>query len=215
MGSQFNIWHTEIGSDKDNYSQIFAAEYAIATAEASCKWHQIRPSQNEWKLDSCVNAFKFAIENNVKFRGHNLCWGVYNPSWLEHFNGSSHELDMILKEHITKVMQEVPKLAGGKEKIIAWDVVNEAVEDPWKGSGTFKKNIWYDKLPDYVDRAFRYAHTADPDTLLFYNDYTVVQNEEKCDRIVNMIKGMQERKVPIHGMGLQFHVDINGGSLSR
>ena len=93
----------------------------------------IRPSENEWNLDKCVEGFKYAISNKQKFRGHNLCWGVYNPSWLENFRGSANELDAILKEHITKVMQEVPRLAGGNERIYAWDVVNEALEDPWKG----------------------------------------------------------------------------------
>ena len=79
----------------------------------------------------------------------------------------------------------------------------------------FKSNVWYDHIPDYVDRAFKYARAADPHALLFYNDYTVVQNKQKEDNIIKMIKSMQAKKIPIDGMGLQFHVDDNAGNLSR
>ena len=79
----------------------------------------------------------------------------------------------------------------------------------------FKSNVWYDHLPDYVDRAFKYAREADPHALLFYNDYNSIQNKEKRGKIIKMIKSMQEKKVPIDGMGIQFHVDATGGNLSR
>ena len=79
----------------------------------------------------------------------------------------------------------------------------------------FKSNVWYDHIPDYVDRAFKYAREADPHALLFYNDYTVVQNKDKQDKIIKMIKSMQEKKIPIDGMGLQFHVDADGGNMNR
>ena len=84
-------------------------------------------------------------------------------------------------------MQKVREEAGGA-KILSWDVVNEAITDG--GQSPFKDNAWYPKLSDYVDRAFKYARAADPDALLFYNDYAVVNNDGKADRIVDMIKGM-------------------------
>ena len=127
MGSQFSLWQVQIGDDKEMYADVFKTEYAITTSEGDCKWHWIRPNQNEWRLDRCAETFKFAADNDIKFRGHNLCWGVFNPPWLANFSGSAQQLDEILKEHITKVMQEVPKMAGVKDKILAWDVVNEAV----------------------------------------------------------------------------------------
>ena len=125
---------------------------------------------------------------------------------MQDFNGSADELDDILKDHITTVMQGVRTAADGA-KILAWDVVNEAVTDG--SGGPFKDSQpWYPKLPDYVDRAFKHAREADPEALLFYNDYGVVTNNGKQDRIIDMIKGMQSRGVPIDGMGLQFHVDV-------
>ena len=156
MGAAFNLNYI---SDS-NYANTFLTQYGIGTAENACKWGAIRPSQDKFNFDSCVDHFKLAIENGQEFRGHNLCWGMWNPKWLEDFSGTADELDAILKEHITTVMQKVRQLAGGN-KILAWDVVNEAIAD---GSGTFKDaKPWYPLLPDYVDRAFKYARQADPD----------------------------------------------------
>ena len=64
-------------------------------------------------------------------------------------------------------------------------------------------------MPDYVDRAFKYARKADPEALLFYNDFNVVTNSRKEGKILDMIEGMQSRGVPIDGMGLQYHVGVN------
>ena len=97
---------------------------------------------------------------------------------------------------------------------MAWDVVNEAQAD--NGSGLKTVTPWYPLLPDYVDRAFIHARAADPDALLFYNDYNVITHQAKADAIVEMIKGMKSRGVPIDGMGIQFHVkDADTASLTR
>ena len=167
MGSALNMWHVQLD---ERYDENFKREYAIATAESDCKWGVIRPSQGVFNLDRCVDHFKYAIDNGMQFRGHNLCWTNYNPNWLKWFKGSASELDKVLEEHITKVMQGVREKAGG-HKILAWDVVNEAVSDSNSGDILKHADPWYPKLPDYIDRAFRYARKADPDALLFYNDY--------------------------------------------
>ena len=100
MGSEFSLnWF-----DDDTYAEIFKQEYAIGTAENACKWGATHQSQDSYYLDPCVNHLKRAKANGQKFRGHNLCWGEWNPSWLVNFKGTATELDKILKDHITYVM---------------------------------------------------------------------------------------------------------------
>ena len=132
---------------------------------------------------------------------------MYNPDWLTNFSGTADELDKILADHIQSVILDVNDYANMKVPI--WDVVNEAVTDSWTGGPLKEAKPWYPLLPDYVDRAFNYAHLADPDALLFYNDYNVVTSSHKEDYIVEMIQGMQSRGVPIHGMGMQMHVSVD------
>ena len=86
--------------------------------------------------------------------------------------------------------------------VYAWDVVNEAVDiDRQTKKWELRKNIWYPTLPNYIDLAFQYAREADPDALLFYNDYAVTTQKNKALRIFEMVKGLLDRGVPIDGVG--------------
>ena len=154
----------------------------------------------------------------MKFRGHNLVWGVYNPSWLANWKGSSADLEQILKKHITYVVTNVPKQAGeAGASLFAWDVVNEAIAD-WPSKNLYKSNVWYNHIPDYVEKAFRFAETAardaDLDIELFYNDYNMLY-DAKTDKVVEMVKHMQLQKIKIDGIGIQAHVGVNDGANKR
>ncbi|MFD2611366.1 endo-1,4-beta-xylanase [Paenibacillus gansuensis] len=89
-----------------------------------------------------------------------------------------------------------------KGKIYAWDVVNEAVSE--NGSG-LRETPWLDILgEEYIAKAFQWAHEADPDALLFYNGYDT-ENKQKRQSIHDLILSLQQKGVPIHGIGLQGH----------
>jgi endo-1,4-beta-xylanase len=104
-------------------------------------------------------------------------------------------------------MQGVRKGGGGKP-ILCWDVVNEAIgwDKETKTNGLKSALPWYPTIPNYVDLAFQYAREADPEALLFYNDYSVVGNQSREDAIYKMAKSMIDRNIPIDGIGLQYHV---------
>ena len=105
-----------------------------------------------------------------------------------------------LKDHINAVVTRY------KGKIYAWDVVNEVIEDD--DSKYFRESLWYKICgEEFVEKAFQYAHEADPNALLFYNDYNT-ESAGKRDRIYKMVKGLLDKKVPIHGVGLQAHWSI-------
>lgn len=105
----------------------------------------------------------------------------------------------ILKNHIYTV---VGRYRG---RIYAWDVVNEAIAD----DGSLRRTIWLEKIgPEYIELAFRWAHEADPNALLFYNDYNAEGLGPKSDAVYNLVKNLLEKGVPIHGVGLQMHVSV-------
>jgi endo-1,4-beta-xylanase len=58
--------------------------------------------------------------------------------------------------------------------------------------------------PEYIDIVFRAAAKADPDALLFYNDYET-QNPKKVALISRLVQGMKARGVKIDGIGHQAH----------
>lgn len=90
-----------------------------------------------------------------------------------------------------------------KGKVYAWDVVNEAIYDNDKEF--LKPNGWYKIMgADYIKKAFIYAHEADSNAVLFYNDYDAEQ-PDKLKRIIKLLKWLQSEGVPVHGMGIQAH----------
>jgi endo-1,4-beta-xylanase len=126
-----------------------------------------------------------------------LNWYNSLPSWVTNFQGDSTAWESLLKTHIQTVVTHF------KGKVTSWDVVNEAFDD----NGNIRNSIWVQKLgPDYISRCFQYAHEADPDALLFYNDYGNEYSAAKRTAIINMITSFKNRNIPIHGIGMQFHM---------
>jgi endo-1,4-beta-xylanase len=136
--------------------------------------------------------------------GHNLVWGAHNPDWLAEGKYSTGDLSSILHHHIQRVVDHY------RGKVFAWDVVNEAFDE----NGNLRPSIWYNlpgigmaaKNTAYIEQAFRWAHDADPQALLFYNDAEGEAINPKSDAIYGMVKEFKRRGVPIDGVGLQMHL---------
>eukprot|EP01065_Artemidia_motanka_P032205 TRINITY_DN3923_c0_g1_i1.p1 TRINITY_DN3923_c0_g1~~TRINITY_DN3923_c0_g1_i1.p1 ORF type:complete len:333 (+),score=113.59 TRINITY_DN3923_c0_g1_i1:152-1150(+) len=182
------------------YRAVAAQQYNLVTPENACKWGATEKEQGKFTFVGCDEVLNYTLHTmKGTFRGHNLCWGNYNPSWLE--NLSASEKKPALVNHIQAMFRHY----GGKP--YAWDVVNEAIADG--GSDPMKHNTWYPDVPDYIDVAFKTARAADPSggkVKLFYNDYNIAFGGTKSDRVLDLVKGMQNRSVPIDGVGIQMHL---------
>lgn len=95
-----------------------------------------------------------------------------------------------------------------KGKIKAWDVVNEALADGG-GTNVLRNSLWLQIIgPDFIAKAFQFAHEADPDAILRYNDYGL-ENPAKRKKLITLIKSLQAQKVPVHAIGSQAHVNVS------
>ena len=115
---------------------------------------------------------------------------------------SREELLQRMREHIQTVVGRY------KSKVKCWDVVNEAIAD---GGGTnlLRNSLWLEIIgPDFIAKAFQYAHEADPDAILRYNDYGL-ENPAKRRKLITLIKSLEEQKVPVHAIGSQAHVNVS------
>ena len=145
----------------------------------------------------------FAQANGMKIRGHNLVWQQDLPAWLTQGNFSSADAAKILQDHIATVAGRY------KGKLIAWDVVNEAIA--YGAPYGPQPSYWLTTLgSSYIDQAFRWAHDADPTVKLFYNDTGGEGLGAKSDALYNLVQGLISRGVPIDGVGLQMHVTASG-----
>ena len=183
------------------YRSTLSSQFNSMTPENALKWEAIHPELGKFDFTNADLLVNFALVNNIRFHGHNLVWYQSNPKWLENFSGNNENWDTLLKNHIQTVVSRY------KGKIASWDVVNEAFDE----KGNIRKNdIWAKNMGiDYIAKAFLYAHEADPNAVLFYNDYGQEQSEAKTESILNMVKDLKKRNIPIGGLGIQMHIKLN------
>ncbi len=181
------------------YSLALGREYGLIVPENDLKFAETEPAPHQFSFCGGDQLLAFAQANGMKMRGHNLVWELYLPSWLTNGNYTAAQASSILQEHIDTVVGHY------KGQLVDWDVVNEAISDT--APYGLKASYWLTQLgSNYVDMAFQWAHAADPNAKLFYNDYGGEGIGGKSDGIYNYVKGMLSRGVPINGVGLQMHV---------
>lgn len=179
------------------YARILSREFSMLTPENALKFDSVHPDRNTYDFSDADAIIAFAESHGMKTRGHTLVWHEQLPSWLIEGRWTRDELIAILREHITTV---VGRYRG---RVAAWDVLSEAIDD----DGSHRDTFWLRGLgPDYMELAFQWAHEADPAALLFYNDYGGEGAGPKADAIYALARGLVQKGVPIHGVGLEMHV---------
>jgi endo-1,4-beta-xylanase len=174
------------------------------------KMGPIHPKETEYSWRDADSIAAFAQRHNLKMRGHTLLWHQQTPDWLFVDGGNTVSKEVLLqrlKDHITTVVSRY------KGKIYAWDVVNEAISD--RHDEYLRPSKWQQIIgEEYIAKAFQWAHEADPDAQLFYNDYNEI-SPVKREKIYRLVKGLKDAGVPIHGVGLQAHWAVNEPSYGQ
>jgi endo-1,4-beta-xylanase len=191
---------------KTDEAQLILQQFNSVTPENAMKMGPVHPRENEYYWKDADSIAAFAKANNLKLRGHTLCWHNQTPRWFftDSATGKQVTKEILLqrlKDHITSVVKRY------KGVVYAWDVVNEVISD--NPNEYFRNSLFYQICgEEFVAKAFQYAHEADPDALLFYNDYNEI-NAIKREKIFKLVKGLKDTGIPIHGVGLQGHWAIN------
>ena len=149
---------------------------------------------------------KYAQANGLRVRGHALAWHSQVANWVNNYSGQKEKLLAVLKNHITKVVSH------WKGKIAEWDVVNEAVNDDYNADWRSTNSVWYEGIgAEFLDSAFVWAHEADPDAELCYNDYSLewgLREGSKASFVVEQVKRWKANGIPITCVGTQTHIEI-------
>ena len=187
--------------------EVVKSNFNSITAENIMKSEVMQPIEGEFDFTLSDKFVEFGEQNDMQIIGHTLIWHSQAPDWFfVDENG-----DDVSPEVLTQRMRShILTIAGRyKGRIHGWDVVNEAIED----DGSWRKSKFYEILgEDFIRIAFELAHEADPDAELYYNDYSMA-NEGRRNRVVSMVKALQEQGVKIDGIGMQGHLNLNSPSI--
>jgi len=184
-------------------------EFNTISPENVLKWVVVHPQPDRYDFAPADKYVEFGERNGMFVVGHTLVWHSQVPAWVfQDAQGQPMTRDALLarmKEHISTVVGRY------KGRIKGWDVVNEALNE----DGTLRETPWMKIIgPDYIQKAFEYAHEADPAAELYYNDYNL-DYAAKRDGAVRLVKSLLDRGIPVHAIGSQEHLKLTTPTASE
>lgn len=207
IGTALNQW--QVAGRDTNVVDVINKHFNAIVAENCMKNGPIHPLESEYNFKDADAFVQFGVDNGLTITGHCLIWHSQLAPWFcfddEKNLVDAETLKKRMKEHITTVVTRY------KGKILGWDVVNEAIED----DGSWRQSPLYKILgEEFIALAFQYAHEADPNAELYYNDYNMFM-EGKRNAVVKMIKDLKARGIRIDAVGMQGHVGMDYPELTE
>ncbi len=197
----------QVNGVKPIEAELIAREFSAIVPENCMKPQPIHPEENKYEWADADKFVAFGEKNNQVVTGHCLIWHSQIGRWMFVDESGKDVSPDVLKE---RMRQHIYAVVGRyKGRIKGWDVVNEAFED----NGKYRNSKFYQILgKDFIKYAFQFAHEADPNAELYYNDYNV-ERSSKCDAIVELVKELRAAGCRIDAVGSQAHMHMNSPTL--
>jgi len=174
-------------------------QFNSTSPENLLKWEAVHPEPDHYNFEPADRYVELGRSHGMFVVGHVLLWHQQTPAWVFAGEGGKkldrETLLARLRSHIATVVGRYRGRIGG------WDVVNEALEE----DGTLRKTPWLEAIgEDYVEKAFAFAHEADPQADLYYNDYNLWK-PAKRDAAIRLVQGLKAKGLRVDGIGEQGH----------
>lgn len=199
---------------QDYDTVLLKQHFSGITAENDMKPQRTINKKGEFTFEAGDRIVEYARKNGMEVRGHTLVWYNQTDPWFYRDSAgiflTKEKMLERLKWYICQVLEHY------RGRVYGWDVVNEAISD--SDSLFYREDIdWFRVCgPEYIEKAFVYAHECDPDIKLYYNDYDLI-NPKKAQKVYQMLKDFVARGIPVHGVGMQGHwtlEDVNASNLA-
>ena len=182
---------------------VIRRHFNSIVAENCMKSAHIHPAEGRYDFREADAFVDFGEREGMAVIGHCLVWHSQLAPWFCNDSlgrkVSAEVLKRRMKEHISTV---VGRYRG---RVKGWDVVNEAIMD----DGSYRNTPFYEILgEEYIALAFEYAHAADPEAELYYNDYGMA-GKPKREAVVRMVEGLKRRGLRIDAIGMQAHMGMD------
>jgi endo-1,4-beta-xylanase len=180
-------------------ADIITKQFNQISPENVLKFQPIHPTPDRYAFEAADRYVQFGADRHMQVVGHNLVWHSQTGGWVfQGADGTPADRDTLLarmRDHIRTVVGRY------KGRIHGWDVVNEAVDE----DGSLRTSPWRTGIgDDYVAKAFEFAHEADPDAELYYNEFNLEKPAKRAG-VIRLVKDLQARKLRIDGIGNQAH----------
>lgn len=207
IGTALNSRHI-YGSDTLGL-KLVKEQFNSIVAENCMKSMYLQPKEGKFFFDEADLFVQFGETNDMHIVGHTLIWHSQAPSW---FFTDKEGNDVSREVLIERMRNHIHTVVGRyKGRVNGWDVVNEAILD----DGSWRNSKFYEIIgEEFIRLAFQFAHEADPDAELYYNDYSMSQ-EGKRNSVVKLVEKLQTEGVRIDGIDMQGHIGIDYPDISE
>jgi endo-1,4-beta-xylanase len=183
--------------------RIIKQHFTAIVPENCMKIESIQPREGVFDFTLADKFVQLGEEHHMFVTGHTLVWHSQVPPWFftdaQGKDVSRQELIQRMKTHIFTV---VGRYRG---RIKGWDVVNEALME----DGSLRKSKFLQIIgQDYIALAFAFAHQADPQAELYYNDYGLA-DPRKREGVIKLVRGLQQQGLRVDAIGEQAHVGLD------
>jgi endo-1,4-beta-xylanase len=181
---------------------IIQEQFGSISPENALKWEVIHPLPGQYDFSLADKYVEFGLRNHMFIIGHTLVWHSQTPGWV--FLDDQGKLNP-REQLLARMRDHIQTVVGRyKGKVNGWDVVNEVVDD----DGRLRATPWMRIVgKDYLVKAFQFAHEADPQAELYYNDYGL-ENPTKRAGALSLVRELQAAGVKLSGVGLQGHYQL-------
>nr|WP_233269120.1 endo-1,4-beta-xylanase [Paraglaciecola sp. L1A13] len=207
LGSAINSAQAQ--QSEEDTDTVIQQQFNTITPENELKWERIHPKPDSFDFTLADQYVRYGAAHHMFTIGHTLVWHSQTPDWVFE---DEHGLPLTRDALLARMQHHISTVVGRyKGKIKGWDVVNEALNE----DGTLRDSKWRQIIgDDFIEKAFVYAHDADPDAELYYNDYNLYK-PEKSAGAAKLIKLLQDKGIQIHGVGLQGHYSLTHPALNE
>lgn len=201
IGAALNT--SQFTGQDERAAPILETHFSSITPENDMKWERIHPEPGLFDFEAADRFVAYGEKHNMFIISHVLIWHSQTPDWVfEDENGAQLSREALLDRMENHIKTIVGRYKG---RIHGYDVVNEALND----DGSLRESKWYQIIgPDYIAKAFQFAQEADPDAELYYNDYSL-PDEEKADGVVRLVSSIQQQGIKVSGIGMQGHYALD------
>lgn len=206
IGAAINL--KQIYGRDEKAKALIASQFNSITAENCMKAMYLQPIEGEFNFRDADRFVELGEKYGLRLIGHTLIWHSQAPHWFFIGKDGKEVSRGVLIERMRKHVQTV--VSRYKGRIKGWDVVNEAILD----NGDWRQSKFYKIIgEDFMELAFQFAHEADPNAELYYNDFSMFQ-KGKREGVMRMVRNLQEKGIKIHGIGMQGHLGLDYPSVA-
>lgn len=209
IGAALNPGHVAETTSPGVEQALVLRHFDSLTPENALKWGPVHPRPGEYAFGQADRFVEFGVAHGMDVIGHTLVWHSQTPRWVfEGADGALPSREVLLERMRDHIHTVVGRYKG---RIRGWDVVNEALND----DGSLRASPWLKGIgEDYLVKAFEYAHEADPQAELYYNDYSL-EGRRKREGAVRLLRKLQESGARVTGVGMQGHYGLEWPSVQE